>query len=618
LKYASGISLTVNTPVTWQGSAYRPVVMVAKDDDTVGEIVSGSTGAPGNALYATKALYFDGTSASSNLNVDNLRILNAQAGLVINGQSGHVLNNLQLLKCGVGISATNTDLNVRNALFGNVQTNFSGTNVTARVEHLTSSIATWLNKDIGTNLYLTNCLLVCVTNLGNCSTQSVSILSSTNGVFQTVGAGSYYLATNSPYRDKGTDNINPTLFAALRQKTTYPPIVYQGTNINTPTTFGPTAARDTDSLDLGYHYDPLDYAFAGVIVNTNITFAPGTAVGWFLRSSDSYALSLANKQIATFTGTYENPDYYVRCSTVQEGGNGNWTRAWAIMGIIGTAAQSSQDVTLSPELRMQFTSCSVFSSGEQMFHDYNGYLIVRANHSRITGGNQVGYIISYYLTNCLVDGGQLGTVAGWTGNEISFRNCTMREDVLYVQRNHSPAAPVHIRNCAFDFLTLYTADSFITDTNVSDFDYNAYTNASNLFPVGCAHDKKSVTFNWQTGPLGNFYLPPTSVLTNAGDVTADVVGLYHFTTQTNQVKETNSIVDIGYHHVALDASGIAVDSDGDGLADYLEDANGNGIYDSGDPFDWRTPDANGSGGTATFTNGVSLLIFEPKPTSQIP
>jgi hypothetical protein len=55
------------------------------------------------------------------------------------------------------------------------------------------------------------------------------------------------------------------------------------------------------------------------------------------------------------------------------------------------------------------------------------------------------------------------------------------------------------------------------------------------------------------------------------------VGLYHFTTQTNQAIEANSVVDIGYHYVATDANGNPLDSNGDGIPDYIEDVNGNGI-----------------------------------------
>jgi len=608
LKYASGVSLTVNTPVTWSAGPYRPVVMVAKDDNTVGETVSGSTGAPGSAFYATKALYFNGASALTNLIIQNLRILNANAGIVLNGQSGHVLNDIQLLKCGNGIAATNTDFGLHNALFGNVLTNFTGSNVTANVEHLTSSTATWLNQNIGANLFLTNCLLAAVTNLGNCSTQNVAVLSTTNNVFQTVGGGSYYLAVDSPYRNAGTTNISSGMLTDLMQKTTFPPVVYQDTNINVVTTFNPVVQRDSDIPDLGYHYDPLDYAFSGVVANTNITFAAGTAVGWYIAGSDGSALHLANKQIATFSGTFANPDYFVRCSTAQEGGNGNWTKSWGIMGVIGTADQNLQDVTLSPELRMTFSACSALSSGEQSFRDYSGYLIVRANNCRITGGNQGGYIISYYLTNCLIDGGQIGTVAGWTGNEMYLRNCTLHEELLYISRYHTPPMPVSIRDCSFDPANLYTnGDAFITNTNYSDFDYNAYTNAAAIFPVGCSHDQKSVTFNWQAGPLGIFYLPTGSVLIDGGDVTADAVGLYHFTTQASQYsQEGTSTVDIGYHYLAVDFYNNPVDSNSDGIPDYIEDANGNGIVDSGET-DWQHLDA-----------GLNILITRPRNGSTLP
>ena len=67
------------------------------------------------------------------------------------------------------------------------------------------------------------------------------------------------------------------------------------------------------------------------------------------------------------------------------------------------------------------------------------------------------------------------------------------------------------------------------------------------------------------------------VLTNAGSQTADLAGLYHYTTTTNQVKETNSTVDIGYHYVAVGTNGLPfLTWMGMGLLDYLEDANGNG------------------------------------------
>jgi hypothetical protein len=84
------------------------------------------------------------------------------------------------------------------------------------------------------------------------------------------------------------------------------------------------------------------------------------------------------------------------------------------------------------------------------------------------------------------------------------------------------------------------------------------------------------------------------------------LGLYHFTTQTNQAVEADSIVDIGYHYVATDQYGNPLDTNGNGIPDYLEDANGDGIYDSGDLSDWQ--------------NNLSLkvLITSPRNGSSIP
>jgi len=115
------------------------------------------------------------------------------------------------------------------------------------------------------------------------------------------------------------------------------------------------------------------------------------------------------------------------------------------------------------------------------------------------------------------------------------------------------------------------------------------------------------TLTYQTGPLGKYYQPTNSVLINAGSRTADLASLYQFTATTNQVKETNSTVDIGLHYVAVNAQGQPIDTDGDGIPDYQEDANGNGTVTSGET-DWQN---------ATDL-GLKVIITKPKNNSLIP
>ena len=57
--------------------------------------------------------------------------------------------------------------------------------------------------------------------------------------------------------------------------------------------------------------------------------------------------------------------------------------------------------------------------------------------------------------------------------------------------------------------------------------------------------------------------------------------------------------------VSVDADGNPLDTDGDGIPDYLEDSNGDGVYDAGDLSDWLVSAYNG----LSRTNGLS--VFTP-------
>jgi hypothetical protein len=106
------------------------------------------------------------------------------------------------------------------------------------------------------------------------------------------------------------------------------------------------------------------------------------------------------------------------------------------------------------------------------------------------------------------------------------------------------------------------------------------TSNSRFYPTN-ANDIILTSFTFTNGPLGQYYQLSTN-LVDKGSRTADLAGLYHYTARQSQVKETNSIVDIGLHYVALDANGQPIDRDGDYIPDYIEDSNGNGEADPGE------------------------------------
>ena len=431
-------------------------------------------------------------------------------------------------------------------------------------------------------------------------------------VYQTVGAGSYYLTNGSPYRNVGTTNISPALLAEIRNKTTYPPIVFTGTTISTATNFSPQAIRDTSTLlDIGFHYDPLDYVFGGVEAQANITFTAGTAVGWYdLTWGAGYGIIEDNGVTVAFNGTVTSPCWLARYDTSQEGGNGNfYTVGW---GFAITSNNSFDGYTPdAPQMVAKFSKFSSRNFNDAIFRDYIGYFIFRASDCEFwdTGGG--GYDVSLDYTNCLFFRVPPGMESWRTNSSFTMKDCSViggNFNSLGIIHDSSSTWPVLITDCAFDGTTFYMDDYSGGNTNITFCDYNAFLTNANLTATLGGHEITNlISFNWQSSWLGDYYLPPGSPLINAGGITADKVALYHFTTQTNQVPETNSIVDIGYHYVATDAYGNPLDSNDDGIPDYLEDANGNGLVDSGE-IGWNI----------VGDLGLKVIITKPQNDSALP
>ena len=597
------IDIDVNGTINCQTGPYRPVVFTSINDNSVGEQFGSGSPAFGDVGIF---LNIDATNAS----LHDLRF--SYSWVPINqgwGSSPAVINVWDCQFEDVDVAIYGYNIELHNVLIGRSfnydaavfveGTNMVGENVTA------DGGSAFLEVDgSGAIVALTNCLvtgqpLITGNPMTLLTNVTVWLPSPSTPVYQTVGAGSYYLTNNSPYCNAGTTNISPQLLAELKQKTTYPPIVLSGTTIYTATNLSPQTPRDTNTVgvDLGYHYDPLDYVFGGVDLYSNLTITAGTVVGYYAdygnvySSRQPYGISLNDGASLTSSGTAILPTWIVRYDTVQEGGNGNWTVTGYMGGIMFNGSRSG----ITPQLNGRFTKWASGPGGGGFFRDNWAYGVGSFSDCEFYGSGMCSYWPSLYFTNCFFSRVSTSFFDQMDAASFTFQNCTFYEGVLAMARDswQSPSFWT-VRDSAFDGTAFSWSDNFNGDTNYTAFDYNAYNSANTdwqtypypyppnygtLEVVG-PHDVIVTNgYNWQTSWLGNYYLPTDSPLIDMGNTNANLLGLYHFTTQTNQVKETNSVVDIGYHYVAVDANGNPLANYGDGIPDYLDDTDGNGLPD---------------------------------------
>ena len=363
----------------------------------------------------------------------------------------------------------------------------------------------WLNKNIGANLFLTNCLLTAVANLGSCTTDHVANLPSNSGVFQVAGPGGYhYLAANSPYRGIGTTNISPAMLAKLSQKTTYPPLVFSNQIFSTITNFGPQASRDTGLPDYGYCYDPLDYIFGGCTANSNMSFtSESTAIGMVPHTppaglTQPRSIHINDQQLLTFSGTATSPDYWVRCNGVQEqdnsggygpGGITSWTTAYANAPVVSAEF---------PEIHL----CGR-PFGENAYRDDSGYLIGQFEHCEFYSCGIGSYISTYFFTNCLLYRANVGTWQGSSGNQMQFQNCTVYGGNIYLEPTSSLG--MTIKDCSLDAGAYLTLANLGVNPSYANYDYNAYPCSTNLFSNRRKPRQKSVAFSCRA--VGLDHLP---------------------------------------------------------------------------------------------------------------
>jgi hypothetical protein len=611
IKYARGYGITLSSSAAanWSNGPYRPVIFTAKDDNSVGDSISGSSGSP-SGYYANPALDFAGTNIST---ISHARFAYAQTGVITaSGSSAPWLYNDQFVNCQSAAQFNGSIIYLRNILFAGVQTNFVNLGATdvdlqnATFNNITS-LATVLS---GTpNLYLTNCIFANVTNYGpvltnagyngfyNSTPFGYDSQTSTSYPFQTVGAGNYYLTNGSSFLSAGTGGIDPVLLTNLGQATTHPPTVYSNTTISGSVTFTPQVQRDTNSNpDLGYHYTPLDYAVGGVTVSGTLTLTNGVAVAAFQAVSGGYEVpgfSESGSGSLVLGGTATLHNQICHYAAVQEQpilwGGGSFAGEWLINASL---------------LSARFTDFSGLAGlgTENEFAD----VILGSPGPSIGGGDP----IELNLRDCRVGpGGIICNTYQGTGTNICFNNLFDRggidigdfdgdSPVVMINNlvhngyanfdNEDLAYTWTVQNNFFDNSTLnWTSDSGSPGLCEN---HNGYWNTTQLTPTN-ANDVVVTNFIYATGPLGNYYQESTNLL-HEGSATAPALGLYDYTVQTNlvggdEIAEGTNTVSVGFHYVATDQNGNPLDTYEAGIPNYIVDAQGNGMDANGLPYWWE-------------------------------
>jgi hypothetical protein len=491
--------------------------------------------------------------------------------------------------------------------------------------------------------------------------------------FQSVDAGGYYLVAGSPLHHAGTANISSRLQNELQGKTTCPPVpIASYTQISGTIVLSPQAARYTNGApDLGFYYDALDYTVGTMILNGGqVTVLPGTAIGLRNYSADvgtytwwGFWLQAGSAFISH--GMPNKPIIYSDVQMVQE------QQAYPC-GAFFVPNYVPVDSTIpAPTLDFRFCHFYAGSSWYFCYHVFSGldeygswltsldsasvmYLSLQdcsVRDGRINLGQPGPYYYDYdyyaagsvYLMNNSFENININLdPTGDCDMRVQAYNNFFRGGTwLHLGPFTASAGNWVFKDNLFDHINFVQGD-FRNDWSPLDFDNNGYwplstrdvgwdwnfisiqwdemVNRNHLRPMAPGEGEHEVMLTtappYQTGPFGNYYLPNTTPLYGAGSRTAGAAGFAQYTTQPDQTKEDKDhTVNIGLHYVAATNSQLStlnpqpLDSDGDGIPDYVEDANGNGQVDwnpivNANETDWRNAMTDG------VTNDIYNVVYD--------
>ncbi len=615
-----------------EGTPYNPAVLTSVDDDTFGLAEQDSTGSPQSVF--TGAPFLDLTYAG-NVSLSNLRFRYADMAVGAPYYSRVDVWDCQFVQCYAGVvnEFGGTD-GFHNVLFAGCHDAVAGdTNAYAiEMEQVTADVANvWDSTVSPSRLALTNTIVFgSVGSVSGYSAQNVTVAPDAAN-FQTNSAGNYYLAAASTLHQSGTTNISARLRTELQQKTTSPPLAFpQLMNLSGNLTLLPQAARYTNGLpDRGYYYDAIDYTVAFMTVSGNLTIEPGTVIGVRnepITGQSSYTywgLDLRENSSVVSHGMPNRPNIFTDIQTVQE------QDEYACSSLIVPDFQgSSADVAPTMDFRFSklYASAGNFAvwGGDWEFVDY--------------GDNLASYnsLVNWTMRDCEVHGGRislglpniqidltqyygsgavdwennlfenvninLNPATWWYNGVVNFDESLTARNNLFKGANWMALEPVPASAGNWTFTdNLFDGIDFQTDPAAPlDFDYNGYYplpasqtlyntlayelsltagDSTALFSstndLGGLHEVfMDYALPYVSGTFGNYYLSTVTPLWQAGSRTAADADLTQYTTFINQGKDSASQpVNIGLHYVAS-TNALPLDTDGDGIPDYVEVENG--------------------------------------------
>ncbi len=536
----------------------RMVLFTGKDDNSVGEWISGSSGNPLADFYGNPALSFEYDAQS----VDMKYVRFSHTGQAVqfyNALRENRVRHCQFVRALYGILSAENSLTLHNVLLNDVDTYFAGYSFSAYGEHVTIHGGWIVGDDWGdASLTLVNSLIV-GPDLGwmsiNLPSPSVAISPEpAQPVFQTMGFGAHYLAANSPYRGIGNPNINLELREALKQKTTYPPVGLPGGSLVNVTLAPHVLRNDGAQPDLGYSYDVLDYQGGGLYMQSGSTLLLTNGVSVSLNAGAiSWGIRLMSGTKLISEGTPVKPNRLVEMRSIQEQYGG-----WVYPGFSSIYCEYAPGAY--PQIQLRFTELLGRAGLNWHIYRNGGLTSISLRDSEIFGGGITGLftdtgVHNVDLINNLFEWSKIIIEANG-GTRLSVEHNTFTNgQIRFIGQNSS--------NSRF-------RDNIVDKVNVSVSPLFAITGngyyVTPALPGSPPQHTLISPVNYQQGPLGDFYLPSgSSPLLSGGSQTPSASGLFHYTARVSQEKEgskpdpmVNGRVDVGYHYVAVSSPNVAL------------------------------------------------------------